>query len=182
MTCDGVRELLPLYAGRDLDDAQIAQLQSHVDGCEACARELEGYRECTAVLQELRNPAIPDVSRDMWENVRRGVFGTRPKPQRTPAVFAFFKCAAVVLIGVCVGFTAAMLLTNRVDRPAPQPKIEMSAPAPTQPPIVTPAAPAGGRPKYYYPSSDYRKELRELRKNVEELQKRLAELEKQKEK
>lgn len=177
MTCDGVRELLPLFAGRDLDGTQMAHVQSHVEGCEACTRELAAYRECAAVLQELRDPEIPDVSRDLWENVRRGVFGARA-PGRAAAMFAF-KAVAAVLIGMCVGFTGATLLRDRVQSSAPQAKVEPSAPAPVSPPVIAPAAPAGGQPRYSYWSADYRKEVRDLQRKVEELQRRLAELERQ---
>jgi anti-sigma factor RsiW len=42
--CRAFVELLPLHAGGDLDPVELAEIESHLSGCEACRRTLSEYQ------------------------------------------------------------------------------------------------------------------------------------------
>lgn len=50
LTCDEVRELLPLLALNALDVAEQDVVDDHLAGCSACLEELAGYSETAAAL------------------------------------------------------------------------------------------------------------------------------------
>ena len=53
--CEACEELLQGYLDRELDDAEVAQAESHLDGCDDCRRryrfelDLRKYVQTTAV-------------------------------------------------------------------------------------------------------------------------------------
>src|SRR5436190_5623931 len=50
LTCDEVRELLPLLALDALDIDERDVVEDHLAGCNACLEELAGYSETAAAL------------------------------------------------------------------------------------------------------------------------------------
>ena len=50
--CEGVSELLSLYAGGDLSSREVQMVQTHLGTCAPCASELNDYRRVTQVCAE----------------------------------------------------------------------------------------------------------------------------------
>jgi hypothetical protein len=72
MTCQEARENFPLFLYSELsfDDEEL--LESHVDGCEACRRELARERALHAALNDVELRPTPDVlARSRQELARR---------------------------------------------------------------------------------------------------------------
>jgi len=70
MNCTQAHELLPLYAGRDLDEKRARLVSEHIQICTACTRVAGEYREAVELAQHF---APPVFSEDVYANVRRQV-------------------------------------------------------------------------------------------------------------
>lgn len=62
MRCDEIAQLLPSYVLGDATDAEIDHVERHVEGCEACDRELESVRALGALLDDALLGARPPAS------------------------------------------------------------------------------------------------------------------------
>jgi len=62
-TCETIRELLPLWAGDDLTDAEQRTVTAHLEACPACAAEAEPWRIDLAIVAAAAGdeapPALP---------------------------------------------------------------------------------------------------------------------------
>lgn len=70
MNCKQIDELLPLYAGRDLDEKRARQVSEHIQICPTCARVAGEYRDAVELAQHL---APPVFSGNVYASVRRQV-------------------------------------------------------------------------------------------------------------
>lgn len=70
MNCNQAQELLPLFAGRDLEEKQATLVADHVESCEACANSAKEYRQAQ---QMVRLFAPPPFSQEDYAGMRRGV-------------------------------------------------------------------------------------------------------------
>lgn len=104
MTCDEMRDLLPLYAGGETEDNERIAVEAHLSLCSDCARELEEFRQARGLLEALREEETPPgTSSKIWKRVRDEMFPAK----RTVAIGdGFLKCAAVLVIGVAIGYAA----------------------------------------------------------------------------
>jgi hypothetical protein len=107
MTCNSARELLPLFVGGDLTAPRMDEVRAHMGQCPSCAAELSRFEGCRELLAELNAPELPrDQVHRMWAAIRE----TLPVAPRAPIRFSsWLRMAAVVLVGVAVGYTATSL-------------------------------------------------------------------------
>jgi hypothetical protein len=130
MGCDEIREILPLYAGREVRENERVAVEAHLALCVACACELEQYREAMSGLALLREGEVPEETwASLWKRVASELFPWRASPVRAlgrPALHY----AAVLLIGLGVGG----LFHLSLRRPGPEPAVrETSAVQPFVP-------------------------------------------------
>jgi len=60
MKCRNVREKLALYAGGDLPEAEISELERHLDGCRSCTQGLDQLRRAINAVEQINEADIPD--------------------------------------------------------------------------------------------------------------------------
>lgn len=82
MNCQQVEELLPLYAGRDLDVKSAASVEAHIQTCAACAKAANEYDEAFQLTQQF---APPVFSEGVYAGMRQRVLRELQSQQRTPA-------------------------------------------------------------------------------------------------
>jgi hypothetical protein len=70
MNCKQVEELLPLYAGRDLEEKRATLVAEHVQTCAACARVAGEYRESVQLSGQF---APPIFSEAVYAGIRQRV-------------------------------------------------------------------------------------------------------------
>ena len=70
MNCKQLDELLPLYAGRDLDEKRARLVSEHVQICSECASAAAEYREAVELAQHFAPPVFTD---NVYASVRRQV-------------------------------------------------------------------------------------------------------------
>jgi hypothetical protein len=124
MNCKQIEELLPLYAGRDLDAQSERLITAHVESCTACAAVAGEYQQSQELLQELAPPAFSeDVYAGIRQNVWRQIESEPGNRSSWEAVFDLFRprlawaLATVVLIAVSV--FGIYLVSNRLRAPQP---------------------------------------------------------------
>ena len=61
MNCKHVQELLPLYAGRDLEGKGAQLVMAHVQSCVECAGSVDEYRETRQLLKQFAPPPASDA-------------------------------------------------------------------------------------------------------------------------
>ncbi|MBI2898899.1 MAG: zf-HC2 domain-containing protein [Planctomycetes bacterium] len=109
MNCDDYRDLIPLVAGGEADENERIAVEAHVSMCPDCARELEEFRAAREMLGELKEGNVPaDAVDGIWPNVRRELF-----PVRAFGVDWFVRAAAVLVIGLSIGFVAVVATRDR---------------------------------------------------------------------
>jgi anti-sigma factor RsiW len=123
MGCEEIRDLLALYAGGESYEHERIAVEAHVAVCAACARELDQYRESRAQLATLRDGEAPaGTFKSLWPGVRSELF-PRKDPVRSSWIDSSLQYAAVVVVGVAIGF-----LVHRIERREIAP---LAAPAPS---------------------------------------------------
>lgn len=70
MNCKQLDELLPLYAGRDLDEKRARLVSEHVQICTNCARVAGEYQDAVELAQHFAPPVFSD---NVYASVRRQV-------------------------------------------------------------------------------------------------------------
>ena len=70
MNCKHAEELLPLYAGRDLEEKHATLVTEHVQTCAACARVADEYRESVQLTEQF---APPVFSETVYAGIRQRV-------------------------------------------------------------------------------------------------------------
>jgi anti-sigma factor RsiW len=100
-TCAEIRELIAL--GAETADNERIAIESHVSVCAECARELAESRALIGNLALLREGEMPaGTPEKIWRRVQSAVPGAR-----RPAFLAWtVRAAAVLVIGLSVGYTA----------------------------------------------------------------------------
>lgn len=120
MNCKQIDELLPLYAGRDLDERRARLVGEHLQICSACAQVAGEYQQTFALTQQFTPPVFSD---NAYANVRRQVMRqieaepTAPMLPLAPLFRSWFQprlawAAAGALI-IAFGFFALYLVVNR---------------------------------------------------------------------
>lgn len=171
MSCTQYENLLPLYAGGDLPEADAAALRAHLVLCPDCQALLNAYSESLAWLQhsslppfdeqvysELRAAVHADIARWAAQDNSLKAWLARwseklPSFWQPPVLLATATCGALLLSwlgwNVFRPQPSVPTLANNSQRPAPSPSLAVAVPTgPTGPiePIDldagTPHAPA----------------------------------------
>src|SRR6185369_12786606 len=61
MNCKQTEELLPLYAGRDLEEERATLVTEHLQTCAACARVANEYRESVRLTEQFAPPVFSEA-------------------------------------------------------------------------------------------------------------------------
>ena len=149
MNCKQIDELLPLYAGHDLDEKRSRLVSEHVQICMACARVAEEYGETVELTQSLATPVFADTA---YASVRRQVMQQiedKPTAPLLPHVFASWfqprmAWAVASALIIALGFFALYLVVNRDAKVQPvadnHPTVIEQPGSIATPPKVNPAA------------------------------------------
>jgi hypothetical protein len=70
MNCTQVEDLMPLYAGRDLNDGRAQSITVHLQTCARCAAAASEHRETRQLLQEFAPPVFSD---ETYAEIRQSV-------------------------------------------------------------------------------------------------------------
>ena len=111
MNCSQLEKLLPLYAGRELGERRQELIAAHLQTCAACAAEADEYREAR---ESLRGFALPDVSDEVYAEIRSSVWRRIEAESHRPSWFAsiaawfqpslvWAAAVATVVIVACLG-------------------------------------------------------------------------------
>ena len=65
LSCDIIRDLLPLYAEGLASGGSTAAVEEHLCGCESCRRACEEMKKSPILIQE--EPGLATVRRDIWK-------------------------------------------------------------------------------------------------------------------
>lgn len=99
MSCDDIRDLLPLFAGGELEDGERVLAEAHLDHCPSCARELDLYREDHARLADLRGDEPPAGT---WKALQEGIRSELFPRQSFRHAFPL-RLAAALVVGLALG-------------------------------------------------------------------------------
>ncbi|UCF34793.1 MAG: zf-HC2 domain-containing protein [Phycisphaerales bacterium] len=102
MNCRELQEWLADYLGDELDENQRQEAERHLASCPACRTEVESLRQTRSELDRL--DTIP-LDAAVERTGRLKVVRTRPAPVRLVA--ATLRAAALLILGVFIGWYAA---------------------------------------------------------------------------
>lgn len=71
MKCTQIQELLPLYAGHDLDERHEQLVTAHLQTCATCSLAADGYREARELMHDFAPPVFGD---EIYAEIRKNVW------------------------------------------------------------------------------------------------------------
>jgi hypothetical protein len=128
MNCNNVQDLLPLYAGNDLEDKKAAHLSEHLRSCAECSVLAAEYRETMRMFQQFTPPPFDEA---VYSGIRQRVLQEIEKDATAPTLRQLvtnllgqrlrWAVAASVMLAVS-GFTIYFIATrtNRTQVAADQ--------------------------------------------------------------
>ena len=118
MNCNQAEELLPLYAGHDLEEKHATLVTEHLQTCPACARVADEYRESVQLTEQFVPPVFSEaVYAGIRQRVLREIETEAMAPAWSQTVASLFRSrltwaiASVLLI--VVSMFAIYFITNR---------------------------------------------------------------------
>ena len=109
MNCEQIRDLIALGAGGEASDHERIAIESHVAVCVECARELAEARALVANLAILREGDAPaGTAERIWARVESAIPGRR----RSPVLAWSLRVAAVLILGVSVGYSTTSIVRH----------------------------------------------------------------------
>lgn len=119
MTHQELRELLPAYALDALTEAEHAEVDRHLPGCDECRREIAAFREVTTGLATAAVQVVPPAAlrETVLDAVRpRRAAGERPRRWLMGAALAAAAAVIVILAGVSLSLNQQLAaLRGRLD-------------------------------------------------------------------
>jgi hypothetical protein len=122
MNCKKIEELLPLYAGRDLEVKTATFVEAHLQTCAACAKAANEYDEAFQLTQHFAPPVFSaGVYAGMRQRVLRELETKERTPAWTPAIVGLFRprlswaVASVLLIAFSL-FALYIVMKRGSDR------------------------------------------------------------------
>ena len=163
MNCKQLDELLPLYAGRDLDEKRARLVSEHIQICSACARVAGEYRDAVELAQHFAPPVFSD---NVYASVRRQVMQQIEDEPTAPLLAQMFGSwfrprmawAAASAVIIAFGFFALYLVVNRTADVQPVAEIHPTVnPEQTPESMATPRQLSQRAPGHAKPAEDKRK-------------------------
>lgn len=123
MNCKQAEELLPLYAGCDLEEKRTTLVTEHVQTCAACARVADEYRESVQLTEQFAPPVFSEaVYAGIRQRVLREIETEARAPVWSQTIANFLRprltwaIAGVLLIGVSL-FAIYFIMNRQNDGP-----------------------------------------------------------------
>ena len=150
MNCKQVEELLPLYAGRELEEKHAVLVTEHVQTCVACTRIADEYRESVQLTEQF---ATPVFSEGVYAGIRQRVLRDLETEAMAPAwsqtiaslLRSRLRWAIVNMLLIAVSLCAVYFFVNRQNDGQ---QVAVNPSAKTQPGMKerSNSEPQGGRP------------------------------------
>lgn len=107
MNCKQVEELLPLYAGRDLEEKRATLVAEHLQTCATCARVVDEYHESVQLTEQFAPPVFNEaVYAGIRQHVLREIEMEAMPPAWSQTIVSLFRArltwaiASVLLVVV----------------------------------------------------------------------------------
>jgi len=122
MKCEDVQKELRAFLGDDIDNSQKDEMQTHLDGCRDCAKDLRQLTRLSAVLQSWQEM---EPSPAMYENLK-----TRMEAYESfwIRVFTGSLAGKVVLrfVEVMAIVVLTLLISHLFQKPSPEPRDDLT--------------------------------------------------------
>ena len=82
MNCKQAEEVLPLYAGHELEEKHATLVTEHLQTCAACARIADEYRESVQLMEQFAPPVFSDA---VYAGIRQRVMSEIEAEAMAPA-------------------------------------------------------------------------------------------------
>lgn len=118
MNCKQTEELLPLYAGRDLEEKRSTLVTEHLQTCVSCARVAHEYRESVQLTEQFAPPVFSDaVYAGIRQRVLREIGPKTTAPAWSQTIASLFRprltWAVAGLLLIVVSVFAIYFIVNR---------------------------------------------------------------------
>jgi len=135
MNCKQTEELLPLYAGRDLDEERATLVTEHLQTCAACARVADEYRESVQLIEQFAPPVFSEaVYAGIRQRVQREIATEALAPGWSHTIASVFRSrltwAMASMLLIVVSLFAIYFMMNRGNV---EPQLANQPPANVQP-------------------------------------------------
>lgn len=99
MSCDEVRDMIPLLVRRDVRSPVRDNALFHLASCPACRRELAEYMRISSAIKS-HGDTLPGLPPSAWTNLRKAMDASRLRHEHTDAVLAnrFFDALTAALL------------------------------------------------------------------------------------
>ena len=95
MNCKQTEELLPLYAGRDLEEERATLVTEHLQTCAVCARVANEYRESVVLTEQFAPPVFSEaVYAGIRQRVQREIETEALAPTWSHTIASLFRSPA----------------------------------------------------------------------------------------
>jgi hypothetical protein len=134
MSCDRLKQSIPLYHYGELPPEEEERLEQHLEGCEGCRRELQRHRNMAAALTARETPLPAGLLSECRHELMRAVYRDEaPAAHRPAGAWRALREALAALVApamglrvpagalalIAVGFFGARLTTGPGTSPAP---------------------------------------------------------------
>ena len=135
MNCKQTEELLPLYAGRDLEEERATLVTEHLQTCAACARVADEYRESVQLIEQFAPPVFSEaVYAGIRQRVQREIATEALAPAWSHTIASLFRSrltwAMASMLLIVVSLFAIYFMMNRGNV---EPQLANQPPANVQP-------------------------------------------------
>jgi anti-sigma factor RsiW len=135
MNCKQAEELLPLYAGRDLEEKRATLVTEHLQTCAACARVANEYRESVRLTEQFAPPVFSEaVYAGIRQRVQREIATEALAPAWSHTIASLFRSrlawAIASMLLIVVSMFAIYFMMNRGNV---KPQLANQPPANVQP-------------------------------------------------
>jgi len=118
MNCKQTEELLPLYAGRDLEEERATVVTEHLQTCAACARVANEYRESVRLTEQFAPPVFSEaVYAGIRQRVQREIETEALAPGWSHTIASLFRSrltwAMASMLLIVVSLFAIYFMMNR---------------------------------------------------------------------
>ena len=135
MNCKQAEELLPLYAGRDLDEKRTTLVNEHLQTCAACARVADEYREAVQLTEQFAPPVFSEaVYAGIRQRVLREIETEAMAPAWSQTIASLFRPRLTwAIAGVLLIFVSMFAIYFIVNRGNDEQQLVDKQPSKVQP-------------------------------------------------